>query len=572
MRPWRLAGTQSEEAAMMRSDKSAMRASRRPWWQNLRWITAGIAAGIVGLLAWGLFGPEPPITVSRNTTFLTAPLAADGLPDSGAAVLAAMGPAPKPEENAAVELLQVMWPLKLEAADLPLVCQALGIPAVPPADPLRDPTKDAATQVTDDMFDAAVERPWTGAEFPELEAWLVAHEAAVDRLVAAADRPRCWLPSPALLRPGPQMLVVALLAGHEQGARVASRLIVCRAMGHVAAGRHAAAWRDIRAVYRLGRLLGEPRDAPQFFITQFAAIAVNASADAGMTRGLLASAGLQAELLAEIRRDLDALGPLPEPVVGLFHERLLTLDSAIWASGRRASGSAGPASRLGTALDPLGSSPSVGTFRRTTLDWDVTLGQLNATYDKLDAAARLPTHAARQAEAARLDREHRRAMLSRFGWGSVGTVLTGLCSRIRRSAVVGEALGDVLLPPTETAFAALTRSRASFDLTRTAAAVAAWKSDRAAGDDPYPDTLAALVPKYLPAVPLDPFTDKPFIYERRGEGYLLASVGENGVYDGGDAKDGWIVGGEWQTARQEVDSRKSDIVVRMPVPPRPAAP
>jgi len=48
-------------------------------------------------------------------------------------------------------------------------------------------------------------------------------------------------------------------------------------------------------------------------------------------------------------------------------------------------------------------------------------------------------------------------------------------------------------------------------------------------------------------------------------------VGQNGVYDGGDDMDGWIVGGEWQTTEQDVPYPKSDLVVRMPVPPRPPA-
>jgi hypothetical protein len=61
------------------------------------------------------------------------------------------------------------------------------------------------------------------------------------------------------------------------------------------------------------------------------------------------------------------------------------------------------------------------------------------------------------------------------------------------------------------------------------------------------------------------------IYERRGDGYLLASVGENGVYDGGDDIDGWIVRGEWQEQEQKVNYPAVDLVVRMPIPPRPAA-
>lgn len=48
-----------------------------------------------------------------------------------------------------------------------------------------------------------------------------------------------------------------------------------------------------------------------------------------------------------------------------------------------------------------------------------------------------------------------------------------------------------------------------------------------------PEKLEELVPEYLPAVPLDPFTDSPLIYRRGGDGYLLYSVGPDGADDGG---------------------------------------
>ena len=39
----------------------------------------------------------------------------------------------------------------------------------------------------------------------------------------------------------------------------------------------------------------------------------------------------------------------------------------------------------------------------------------------------------------------------------------------------------------------------------------------------YPDSLSALVPKFLPAVPADPFAAKPLQYQKNGEGYELTS-------------------------------------------------
>lgn len=50
-----------------------------------------------------------------------------------------------------------------------------------------------------------------------------------------------------------------------------------------------------------------------------------------------------------------------------------------------------------------------------------------------------------------------------------------------------------------------------------------------------PESLDELVPKYLTAVPLDPFspTGKPLLYRREGKDYVLYSVGNDGEDDGG---------------------------------------
>jgi len=51
-----------------------------------------------------------------------------------------------------------------------------------------------------------------------------------------------------------------------------------------------------------------------------------------------------------------------------------------------------------------------------------------------------------------------------------------------------------------------------------------------------PDDLGQTVPDYLDAVPEDPYSGKPLIYRADGESYLLYSVGENGIDDGGSAQ------------------------------------
>jgi hypothetical protein len=48
-----------------------------------------------------------------------------------------------------------------------------------------------------------------------------------------------------------------------------------------------------------------------------------------------------------------------------------------------------------------------------------------------------------------------------------------------------------------------------------------------------PTELEQLVPKYLQRVPLDPFSGRPIVYRPQGTNWLLYSVGEDGVDDGG---------------------------------------
>jgi len=162
-----------------------------------------------------------------------------------------------------------------------------------------------------------------------------------------------------------------------------------------------------------------PENTPQFLVTQFIAVAIQAKADAALTRGLLGSPDLPADVLAAIRRDLDALGPPPEPAAGLAMERLFGIDTVVWLARRTPGG-----------------------------------------------------RAARQAE---LDRfaEALEEWIPRSGWAAAGHAVPGCCSRRYRSDFVGDAVSALFLPAINSYLDAVTRSQASFDLRRTAAALAA---------------------------------------------------------------------------------------------------
>ncbi|MCI4445707.1 MAG: hypothetical protein JHC32_06725 [Candidatus Aminicenantes bacterium] len=49
----------------------------------------------------------------------------------------------------------------------------------------------------------------------------------------------------------------------------------------------------------------------------------------------------------------------------------------------------------------------------------------------------------------------------------------------------------------------------------------------------YPDNISDLVPDFLPAEPLDPFTGQPLVYKAKGDGFIVYSLGSNKKDDGG---------------------------------------
>jgi serine/threonine protein kinase len=66
----------------------------------------------------------------------------------------------------------------------------------------------------------------------------------------------------------------------------------------------------------------------------------------------------------------------------------------------------------------------------------------------------------------------------------------------------------------------------------------------------HPETLDSLAPNYIPLVPSDPFSQKPFKYEVKDGGYSIASVGNDGTFDASSGGDDIV----WRSARSSVQS------------------
>lgn len=161
------------------------------------------------------FWPEPPIVVARDTTYITAPLRPNGLPDYEKYILELDRKGATPDNNAAVLLFQALWPCGLDPEDYKMVCAELGLKEIPSAKAALEPLYGDANKkrVADwrlkkhlsvgdsdlDTIDPAIDHRWTSQQFPPLAEWVDINKRPLDLIVEASRRPRFYSPSPTLL-------------------------------------------------------------------------------------------------------------------------------------------------------------------------------------------------------------------------------------------------------------------------------------------------------------------------------------------------------------------------------------
>lgn len=542
------------------------------------WIVV-IAALCLAWFFYSLFGPNPPIIVSRETTYITEPLGEDGLPDYVAYWVQRASEGVTPENNAAVLIWQALWPGELEPEQQLPMAKALGLAEVPSTEdaivspfdgevqervaaeiaenyPLPPETPEEfwqnllREQTAVDAILTATDRPWTSDQLPALAEWVEKNQKLLDLLVEAFGRPRYYSPLRSVLNADDDDLISNLFPD-MQLLRNAARCLKIRAMHSLAQGSLSDAWTDLRACHRLARLWGHELT----LVEQLVAIAIEQVACSG-TQQLLHHQDLTEPLARQILAELSAMPPAVD--LGTCWdegERIFFLD-VVTRVGK------GKQTVASMWADPLSEGEEgPGRFEACNIDWNVVLKSGNGWYDRLAAASRLRTRAERTAALQEIDRDIDR--LDQSIRGPVALVGSAFSRRLR-STLMADTMGSLFLPAINAASTAADRGLAKSQLTRVVAALAGYR----ARHGEYPETLAALVPDILPEMPLDLYSEKPFFYQRKPDGgYLLYSVDQNGVDDGGTDMGGEIVGGEWVDEPQDVDWNKSDIVVRVPVPP-----
>lgn len=564
------------------ADPDADRPRRR--WPRKGTIALAVVLLLIGWQAWQYF--TAGITVSPQTTVITAPLAADGYPDFERYLVQLQSQGVTTQNNAAVLLWKALGPGQLDPGEQRLLKAALGIDEKPVATSVLQPLDDRAVRAKlrtwlggkqtaeraafagsygdssdrtslstghaiDEIVRLATARPWRAEQIPPLAAWVTANDAAIDLIAAASERPRYWSPSPQLLdgRFDDLSSLHLPLTGRLRDAAAA---LAARAMHRAGSGSLREAWRDVLAQFRLSRLAAQKT----FQVEQFIALSLQERATE-QTLAILSQADLPADLAAEILADLQSLPPLPRLADVIDQRtRLQVIASATGAVVGRY-----PLSWWGGQYAPA-SLQAVATLASQT-DGNAILRDLNQVLDQAVAIGRIADRAQRDLaiDVWREDIDRRAARIG--GWGrTLGSVLS---KRMRTDAVA-----DILLvsrmPDLRAAYRTEDRGQVERDLLLVAAALAVYRTEQ--GE--YPQALDALAPGILAAVPVDRYTDEPLRYGRRSAGYMLYSVSENGVDDGGTDRDGRIVRGEWNddpdSAPEDCDE-DFDEVIRVPVPP-----
>jgi hypothetical protein len=548
-----------------------------------------IMVGTLVIFVYGLFqlfGPNPAIIISEDTTVITSPLRADGLPDYQKYWRDFGNEGVTPENNGAVLFWRAVWPGELGGEDRQHVCDALGINPMPVEhESLQDPygsvsrhqvafwlteqyqkglsSDEADALLSDDIQQAiqgvnadntigdAMSRPWTSEQLPPLADWVAASEKPFALLDEASQRPKWWSPSPSLLGDNYEGAIQMLLPG-VQRLRGVGRAYSIRAMWHAGEGRPQEAWEDLKTSMRFARLCSQGLT----LVEQLVGIAVDAIA-LRQTTTFLHHCNPDAELARQVLADLNALEK-PCDVVRSFGkgERLFMADTVIMLLQN---------DEYLNVVDFGNSGGGILNFGLTAMscrvDWNHVLREGNRWFDRLHEAANEPDYQARRIAMIEYQAELSAEVESVKNPARIAT--TFLNTRAR-SAWVADSLLDLLMPALEAALKAEERATVFLDLTRVAAALAVYRAEH--GE--YPEKLDDLIPSVLEKLPEDLYSGNPFKYSRKPDGgYVLYSVYQNGTDDRGSAYDGQIIDGEWAIEETEDAWRDGgDLVIRVPAP------
>jgi hypothetical protein len=328
---------------------------------------------------------EKLIEVSPETTFLTGPLRTDGSIDYASGINARMKQGVTPENNACVLLWEAMRPL--ETWEVPPQ-YFVELERTPPASDrshvrylasgMPEPSSDVKRKRTDHVlrFLEGEPRPWRRSEFPEIAMVLDGDTQSLRTVHAAAQRNRFY--SPIMTQGLDDVDRLPLVAAMDPMTTQLPYLVHSlrfRAMLFLGEGDPEAAWKDLRACFKLARLIGmgpSKVHAQRNYLLE----GLNCAAMEVFIRETAPSA-VQAKQYLEAFRSLPSRAKLSEKV-DLF-ERCVYLDSLLVIRGNQEEAIA----YLDVASGLAAAGKMANRFWGDAIDWNDTLRIGNQFYNHL---------------------------------------------------------------------------------------------------------------------------------------------------------------------------------------------
>ena len=487
----------------------------------------------------------PKISISKETTWATEPLRADGTIDYLEAVNRRFGKDVTPENNACVGLYQAMGPSPEGKRQPDSFFRKMGVEPLPDEGTYyRDLGKwvkdrpDAPNDVNTvyDMQSKSGERPWTKAEFPLIAGWLKDNEVPLRTVTQATERTMYFSPLVGTDAQPDAPLIAVLLPG-VQKSREFARALSSRAMWELAEGSQVEAWRDLITTHRLGRLVGQGPTLIEYLV----GVAIESIAIRGELQ-FLSETKPSAKMLAMYRKQLDKLPPRASVADKLdYCERVMFLDCAFRMAGGQM--------RLQEIAGDGGGSSLIEKLAEgaimQSVDWDVALKSANKWYDRLAATLRKPDYRERTADVKQFNEDLKKLVEKSRGPGALLALLGG---KPAITQTMSDVLISLLLPAVQQVGVAEGRAIQKMRNLELAFALEACRAERGS----YPDSLELLAPKHIAEIPNDLFSGQPLKYAKTAEGYRLYSVGDNEKDEDGRSFDD--------------NPRGDDLVVRMPIP------
>lgn len=391
----------------------------------------------------------------------------------------------------------------------------------------------------DDWLNSETDRcyseAWRAADRPWMARWLEANRVPLEHIVAASQRQRLWNP---LVTSSPdQSMSMIAFHGIIQN-REAARILCARAMLKRGQGDYAGAAADLLAGIHLARLQSHGTT----LVDQLVAMACQQICLVALN-DMLTHDPIDATILQQMATDLDAMRPMSTMAQTYDQgERFFFLSSMISVAHH---------GFQEVLNDPMSGyeAPSMPSFLARGIDWNVVLIEGNRWYDRLAEACRERDPWVRLQKSEAISQE----MTALSDRASIGKNKAKLLTMQGRSELCASIMTTLMLPALSAATVAEVRSEAYVELSRVAIRLAIYHREHGA----YPDELAQLVPDNLPAPIRDPFCGQPLHYRRTEKGYLLYSVGVNGIDDRGVD---WQIGG---------DQHQGDIVLEAGKEPPP---